>query len=119
MAEFVLPNENMAARLSELLYTLTYPDGAEVTGKYLFGWENRNGQTVMVFPDDFETAIFVKDNFAAVIEEIGQILNGNLPADEGAALVAYMKTGRVMLRNLIPASMEQVLLAIPLLVSIW
>ncbi len=102
MAEFNLHNEEMAARLSELLYSLTYPDGAEVTGKYLFGWEDN----VIRFPDDYETAIFVKDNFQEVIAEIGQILNGDLPIEEGAVLVDYLKTGRVKLINLIPNKLK-------------
>jgi hypothetical protein len=102
MAEFKLNNEQTAMRLSELLYQITTPEGADTTGKYLFGWDVIDGETFIRFPDDYETAIFVKLNFYEVVTEIGQILNNDLAPGEGAELVNRLKTGRVKLIDLIP-----------------
>lgn len=104
MYRYKADSEQQIKSLSSLIYKLMYPPNFEPSGEenYLFGWEYDGENWVMIIPENYECPIFIKPEFDSVIQQIGSILNTNLEPGEGAAIVEYLKTGNIILNNIIP-----------------
>jgi hypothetical protein len=105
MAHFKIDSEVQAEKLSRGMYSIMNPGDDSVT--HLFAWgTDKNGQPYIYVDLDLECPIYVNENFQKVLDEIGAML-GIESATEGKALKQYLETGRVVLGNLIPSTLEE------------
>ena len=105
MAYFKVNNEAEGEAISRKMYSIMNPGNVGTT--HLFGWgTDSNGQAYINVPLDMVCPIYVNQNFQQVIDEVGAML-GIEPTTEGKALRQYLETGRVVLGNLIPSTLEE------------
>jgi hypothetical protein len=105
MSFFKIDNEPQGEAMSRKIYSIMNPGNVGTT--HLFGWgTDADGQAYIDVPLDMECPVYVNENFQKVIDEVGAML-GIEPATEGKALRQYLETGRVVLGNLIPSTLEQ------------
>ena len=105
MSYFKISSEAQGEELSRKMYAIMNPGNATTT--YLFGWgTDSNGQAFINVPLDMVCPIYVNQNFQQVIDEVGAML-GIEPKTEGKALRQYLETGKVVLGNLIPSTLEE------------
>lgn len=108
MRYFIVQNEQVAKDLSSLIYSIMYPSEDNGGTQYLFGWDSYNDQTVIKIPENYICPIFLKDNFESTIEEISLLLGDVFSEKEGESLVEYLKTGSIILENIIPSGLVEV-----------
>ena len=107
MFKYIVDSEATAKSLSALIYKLMYPADFTPSGEenYLFGWEFEDPDWVILIPENYECPIFQKPEFESTIEELGEILKGAFKKGEGDQLIDYLKTGRIILENIIPSGL--------------
>ena len=104
MAYFKIDSTEKAEEVSRKMWQIMNP--GNVTTTHLFGWGvDSNGQAYMDIPVDMVCPVYVNDNFADVVSQVGQLLN--IPENEGQQLRAYLEGGQVVLANLIPSTLEE------------
>ena len=104
MAYFKVYNEIIAEGISRKMYSIMNPGNVGTT--HLFGWgTDSNGQAYIDVPLDMVCPVYVNDNFDTVVKEVGDLLA--IPQSEGTALRQYLEGGQVVLRNLIPTTLEE------------
>lgn len=100
-------SEQTAKKLSELLYSIMYPANVFTETQYLFGWVEYNGFWYCEIPENYECPVFIKDNFESVIQQIEQTIGFAFAEGEGALLVEKLKTGKIILEEIIPSGIEK------------
>lgn len=104
MSYFKINSEAQGEELSRKIYSIMNPGNATTT--YLFAWgTDSNGQAYIDLPLDMVCPVYVNENFAQVMADVGALLN--IPQEEGAQLRQYLEEGQVVLGNLIPSSLEK------------
>lgn len=109
MRYFIVTNEQTAKDLSSLIYKIMYPTNDSGGTQYLFGWGEYLGQTVIKIKENLTCPVFQKSDFQPTIDAIGAIL-GDAPfqVGEGNAFIEYLKTGSIILENIIPSGLTEV-----------
>lgn len=104
MAYFKINSEAEGEELSLKMYSIMNPGNVETT--HLFGWgTDSNGQAFINVPLDMVCPVYVNENFAQVMADVGELLN--IPQEEGTQLRQYLEGGQVVLGNLIPSTLEE------------
>lgn len=93
-----------AEQLSKAMYKIVSPkDGVT---QYLFGWEtDSDGVEFASIPSDTCKVYF--ENLQGYMDEIKTILNGDLSDSEATILGDKIRTGQVILTDLIPSTLER------------
>lgn len=104
MRYFEVKDNEIAAKISELVYKLMVKEPTKT--KYLFVWFEHNGTTVIEIPENYECPIFINDDFQDIVNELGAMLG--VTESEGAAMVEYLKTGKIILENLVPTTLTEI-----------
>lgn len=108
MRYFKVPTEQMAQELSALIYTVMYTPNIENATQYLFGWFPYNTEWVIAIPENYHCPVFIKDNFNAVIEQLGSIIGFALAEGEGQQIIAKLATGSIILEEIIPSGLVEI-----------
>jgi hypothetical protein len=104
MAHFKIDNEEQGEALSRKMWDIMSPNNTTCT--HLFGWgTDSNGQAYIDIDVEMVCPVYVNDNFAQVLQDVGVLLN--IPQTEGAQLRQYLEGGQVVLGNLIPSTLEE------------
>lgn len=104
MAFFKLDTEDRAEVISRNMAIIMNP--SNVDSVYLFGWgTDSDGQVYIDVPLDMVCPVYVNENFAQVMTDVGNLLG--IPQQEGQQLRQYLEGGQVLLGNLIPSTLEQ------------
>ena len=101
---FKVSSKEKGEEISQKMYSIMNPGNVGTT--HLFGWgTDYDGQAFIEVPLDMVCPVYVNDNFAQVLADVGQLLN--IPQTEGAQLRQYLEGGQVVLGNLIPSTLEE------------
>jgi hypothetical protein len=94
--------------ISEGLYKLMYPNGANVSTKYLFGYRVVAGKTLAEINDTVVCPVFQKPTTDTILAEIVAAFGNKIPQQDRAKYRDYMKgNSTVLLINLIPSTLTE------------
>ena len=86
------------------MYSIMNPGNVGTT--HLFGWgTDDDGQSFINVPLDMVCPVYVNENFASVLKDVGDLLG--IPQEEGTQLRQYLEGGQVILAHLIPSTLEE------------
>jgi hypothetical protein len=109
MRYFKLDSPTQAATISEGLYKLMYPNGANISTKYLFGWEVILGITCIKIDETQVCPVFQKPTTDTILGEIVSAFGNKIPSKDRTKYRDYMKSNStVLLINLIPSTLEEI-----------
>lgn len=106
MKYYKTDSEVFSEEISRNLCIVVTPDNTPI--KYVVGWgTDDNGQSYICLDPEMQLPVYVnKSDFEKILNRIGDELL-KIPQAQGRELKQYMSSGRIVLGNLIPPSMEE------------
>ena len=101
---YKIPNAEIGKQISEIVYRIMTPEPTDV--KYLFAWGiDIDGQHYIEVPVDMACPVFMNENFNTALSELSALLN--VGDAEGKELSGKLKSGQVILGDIIPSSIVE------------
>jgi len=108
MRYFKFDSEVQAEKVSRLLYSLMYPENADVRTTHLFGWVTIAGVTLAKISEDQLCPVFPKSITDTVLADLVSTFGSKIASKDRAKYRDYIKNNsQVLLINLIPSTLQE------------
>lgn len=108
MRYFEVPSETLAEKVSRLLYLLMYPENAQVSTKYLFGWITVAGKVLICIDETAKAPVFQKTITNTTLTDLVSTWGNKLTTAQKNALKTYITSNtEIELIKLVPASLVE------------